>query len=106
MPFIDFSNLRLQDFRPGIKSFAQLGDQLLLAVMVIEAGIKDAGHTHPFDQCGLVLEGSLAMTIGEETRILGAGQGYFVPAGIAHNWSVGAKPVKIVDISARPPSPA
>jgi unsaturated pyranuronate lyase len=106
MPFFDFPGLTLRDFRPGIKSAAHFGEQLILAVMTIEAGMKDSGHAHPFDQCGLVLEGSFAMTIGEETRIMGPGQGYFIPAGVRHGWSVEKGPVKILDVSATPPAAA
>jgi quercetin dioxygenase-like cupin family protein len=104
MPFFDFAQMPLQDFRPGIKSTAQIGDQLVLAVMTIESGMRDEGHAHPFDQCGLVLEGTFSLTIGEETRSLGPGQGYFVSAGIPHSWSAEAGPVKVVDVSAKPPA--
>ena len=106
MPFFDFSLMSLQDFRPGIKSFAQVGKQLIQAVMTIESGMRDEGHAHPFDQCGLVLEGVFSLTIDGETRALGPGQGYFVPAGIPHGWSTEAGPVKIMDVSAKPPAKA
>jgi unsaturated pyranuronate lyase len=99
MPFLDFYQLPLQDFRPGIKSFAQFGEQLLLAVMTIEAGHEDPGHSHPFDQCGWVLEGRFGLTIGGESRLLGPGQGYFIPANTAHSWAVSDKPVRLVDVA-------
>jgi quercetin dioxygenase-like cupin family protein len=104
MPYFDFAHMALQDFRPGIKSAVPIGEQLILAVMTIEPGMRDEGHAHPFDQCGLVLEGVFSLTIGEETRSLGPGQGYFVPAGIPHGWSTEAGPVKIMDVSAKPPA--
>lgn len=96
----------LKDFRPGIKSFARVGEQLTLAVMTIESGMRDEGHAHPFDQCGIVLEGVFFLTIGGEARTLGPGQGYFVPAGVPHAWSVEAGPVKMLDVSATPPAAA
>jgi quercetin dioxygenase-like cupin family protein len=106
MFFFDFAQVSLEDFRPGIKSYAQLGEQLILAVMTIESGMRDEGHAHPFDQCGIVLEGVFSLTIGGEARTLGPGQGYFVPAGIPHGWSTEAGPVKIVDVAAKPPAAA
>jgi quercetin dioxygenase-like cupin family protein len=96
---MNFSRLVLQDFRPGIKSYAHLGDQLIMAVMTLEGGLKDPGHTHPFDQCGLVLEGTFSLTIGDESQKLEPGQGYFIPAGNFHAWSVTKGPVKILDVS-------
>jgi quercetin dioxygenase-like cupin family protein len=104
MPYFDLAHMALQDFKPGIKSAARIGEQLILAVMTIESGMQDEGHAHPFDQCGLVLEGVFSLTIGEETRTLEPGQGYFVSAGIPHGWSTGTGPVKVVDVSAKPPA--
>lgn len=101
MPFLNFSSLDLKDFRPGIKSWAQIGEHLIMAVMTIDAGREDPGHSHPFDQTGLVLEGNFFLTIGEEQQSLRPGQGYFIPAGVHHAWSVTAGPVKIVDISSK-----
>ena len=77
MPFFDFAQMPLKDFRPGIKSFAQVGEQLILAVMTIESGMRDDGHAHPFDQCGMVLEGVFSLTIDGETRSPGTGAGLF-----------------------------
>jgi quercetin dioxygenase-like cupin family protein len=99
MPFLDFLQVPLQEFRPGIKSFAHFGEQLLLAVMTIEAGRKDPGHAHPFDQCGWVLEGRFLLTIGEESQFLGPGQGYFIPANTHHAWAVSDKTVRVVDVT-------
>jgi quercetin dioxygenase-like cupin family protein len=70
-----------------------------LAVMTIEAGLEDPGHSHPFDQCGWVLEGHFRLTIGEESQILGPGQGYFIPADTAHSWAVSDKTVRLVDVA-------
>jgi quercetin dioxygenase-like cupin family protein len=99
MPFFDFLQVPLEDFRPGIKSLAHFGKQLLLVVMTIEAGRHDPGHAHPFDQCGWVLEGGFRLTIGEESRQLGPGQGYFIPANTPHSWAAGDKPVRVVDVT-------
>jgi quercetin dioxygenase-like cupin family protein len=106
MPFFDFDPATLRDFRPGIKSAAYFGEQMNLAVMAIDGGQADRGHAHPFEQCGLVLEGSFSMTIGEETRILGPGRGYYIPAGVSHRWSTEKGPVRILDVSAKPPAAA
>jgi quercetin dioxygenase-like cupin family protein len=102
MPFFDFSEWNLQDFRPGIKSAAHFGRQVTLAVLVIEGGQADEGQAHPFEQCGLVLEGAFSLTIAGETRTLGPGQGYFVPAGVLHGWATGKVPVRVLDLSASP----
>jgi quercetin dioxygenase-like cupin family protein len=106
MPFFDFSEGNLQDFRPGIKSAAHFGAQMTLAVMAIDGGKADEGHSHPFEQCGLVLEGVFLLTIAGETRNLSPGQGYFVPAGVVHGWATEKGPVRVLDLSAKPQAAA
>jgi quercetin dioxygenase-like cupin family protein len=101
MSFLDFFQIDLKDFRPGIKSWAHSGEHLTMAVMTIEAGMKDPGHSHGFDQSGIILEGAFYLTIGEEHGLLKPGQGYFIPAGIHHAWSATDGPVKIVDFSSK-----
>jgi quercetin dioxygenase-like cupin family protein len=101
MPFIDLSSLELKDFRPGVKSWAHLGEHLIMAVMTIEEEKVDSGHTHPYEQAGVVLEGIFTLTLNGETKPLGPGQGYFIPAGIHHAWSITRGPVRILDVSAK-----
>ncbi|MBW2283550.1 MAG: hypothetical protein JRF65_02995 [Deltaproteobacteria bacterium] len=86
MAFWDLDSLRLEAFRPGITSKAEIGNDLIMVCMEIGAGMEDAGHEHPFDQCGIVLQGRIEMFIDSERRILGPNESYFAP-------------VKILDVS-------
>ena len=95
-------DMALADFRPGIRSKAEIGDRLILAIMEIGLGKDDPGHNHPFEQCGIVLEGEIEMLIGDERQILGPMDTYFIPAGIFHGWKTVDHPVRIVDISGKP----
>ncbi len=40
-------------------------------------------HTHGA-QWGIVVEGEMDLTIGDETRTYGAGDSYYIPAGVEH----------------------
>ena len=95
------NRLDLQDFRPGIQSRAEFGDRLVMACMEIAPGREDAGHQHPFEQCGIVLEGKIEMFIGDERRVLGAMETYFIPAGAIHGWKTFDLPARILDVSAK-----
>ena len=99
MAFWDLATLQLEQFRPGIMSKAELGENLIMACMEIGAGLEDAGHAHPFDQCGIVLEGEIEMFIGEERRRLHSSEGYFIPAGESHGWKTLKNAVRLLDIS-------
>ena len=103
MAFWNVGALELEEFRPGIWSRAEIGDTLIMVCMEIGAGKEDSGHTHPFDQCGMVLEGKIEMFVGQERRLLGSHETYFIPSGEQHGWKTFDQPVKILDVCAKPP---
>ena len=104
MTFWNLGTLRLEEFRPGIMSKAEIGSDLVMVCMKIDAGKEDAGHQHAFDQCGVVLEGEIEMFVGEERQLLHANESYFIPSGKRHGWKTSDNPVRILDISLKPPS--
>ena len=99
MSFWDLKNLKLEAFRPGIFSKAEIGVGLVMACMEIEAHQEDAGHEHPFDQCGIVVQGRIEMFIGDERKTLAENETYFAPAGIKHGWKTSDESARILDVS-------
>jgi len=55
-------------------------------------------HTHPGEELGYVLEGTLQLEIaGQPPRTLNAGEVFFVPAGVVHDGrNIGAGPAKVL----------
>ena len=55
-------------------------------------------HTHPGEELGYVLEGTLQLEVdGQPPRTLQAGEAFFVPAGIVHDGrNVGSGPAKVL----------
>jgi quercetin dioxygenase-like cupin family protein len=99
MAFWNLNTLRLEEFRPGILSIAEIGDNLIMVVMEIEAEKEDTGHSHEYDQCGIVLNGKVEMYIGDERKILTSNESYFIPSGMQHGWKTSDKSVKLLDVS-------
>ena len=66
--------------------------------MEIAPDKEGATHDHPFDQCGVVIEGEIEMSMGEEKKLLRPMETYFISAGIKHNWKTSGLPAKILDI--------
>jgi len=103
MAFWNLGDLQLEEFRPGIRSKAEIGENLIMVCMEIGPGNEDKGHTHPFDQCGIVLEGPIEMFIGEKRKRLNSNESYFIASGEKHGWKTFDKPVRIFDISLKQP---
>ena len=103
MAFWNLGTLQLEEFRPGIMSKAELGDNLIMVCMEIGVEQEDTGHTHPYDQCGIVIEGQIEMFIEEESRLLEVNETYFIPSGEQHGWKTFDKSVKLLDITLKQP---
>lgn len=99
MAFWNLGALHLEEFRPGIMSKAEIGENLIMVFMEIEQGKEDTGHKHTFDQCGIIIEGQIEMFIGEEHKKLNPNESYFIPSGEPHGWKTFDKPVRLLDIS-------
>jgi quercetin dioxygenase-like cupin family protein len=55
-------------------------------------------HTHPGEELGYVVEGTLELQIvGQPPRTVKAGEAFFVPAGVVHEGkNVGSGPAKVL----------
>ena len=55
-------------------------------------------HTHPGEELGYVLEGTLQLEIaGQPPRTLNAGEVFFIPAGVVHDGrNIGVGPAKVL----------
>ncbi len=101
MPFWNLNKVPLSPFRAGIQSAAEIGEDLIMVCMEIEAGMEDSGHAHAFDQCGWVVEGRIEMFIGDERRVLNPQEAYFIPSEVQHGWKTLDQPVKLMDVSVK-----
>jgi len=98
MGFWGLKTLKLDEFRPGIRSRLESGSNLTMAVMEIAPNKEGTAHDHPFDQCGVVVEGEIEMSVGEEKKLLRSMETYFIPAGIRHNWKTMSSAAKLLDV--------
>lgn len=70
---------------PGIKRQIMGYDgQLMMVKVVFEEGAVGTMHEHYHSQATYVVSGKFELTIGEEKRILEAGDGYYVAPDVLH----------------------
>ncbi len=99
MAFWDLKTMKLDEFQPGIRSKLESGSNLAMAFMEIAPNKEGVAHGHPFDQCGVVIEGEIEISIGEDEKLLRSMETYFIPAGVNHNWKTISSAAKILDIT-------
>jgi quercetin dioxygenase-like cupin family protein len=70
---------------PTVSIHAVGGDQVLVCHVVYEPGTSVARHSHEAtEQVMWIVDGSLTMTVGDETRELGPGDTVVVNRGVEH----------------------
>jgi quercetin dioxygenase-like cupin family protein len=69
---------------PGVTIQTCAADKMLMAYVNLEPHSVVAEHSHPHEQVGMVLQGRLVFTIGDETKTLGPGEMYRIPGGVRH----------------------
>ena len=84
-PFGTFENRNPYPIFDGVGLQAIAGDQVFLGRVTYAPGTTVAWHSHEHtEQVMLILDGSVTMTIGDETRELGPGDVCVVNRGIEH----------------------
>ncbi len=73
----------------GLVGWAVEGDQATLAVIEIEPGTVVPEHSHPNEQTGVLLRGSLTFRIGDETKELAPGAMWVIPGETPHSVTAG-----------------
>ena len=94
MPFIDIKELPALELQPGVRLRTPYGKNLMLSYLEIEEGATVPLHNHPHEQGGIVLEGKLKMTIGNQTRVCEAGSMFLVPPNVYHKAVAVGGPVR------------
>jgi len=56
-------------------------------------------HSHTHEQFSLLLAGRLLLTVGDETREIGPGDGWYAPGGVEHGGEIlGDEPAVFIDV--------
>jgi len=88
--------------KEGVTMRVVSGDKGMMVFFDIGPHTEIPPHSHPHEQMGTVLEGEITLIIGNEERLLNAGDGYVAPSGVAHGARTGNQGAKVVDFFSPP----
>ncbi|MFI3252461.1 MAG: cupin domain-containing protein [bacterium] len=72
-------------------------DNLMVCEVAFETGAIGAMHNHPHEQCTYIVSGEFEFTIGEETKLVKAGDSLYKEPNIMHG-AVCLKKGMLIDI--------
>ena len=94
----NLKNRMAKQILPGVRLRTMWGDKMLLASVEVDANTVVPPHTHPHEQGGTVVAGTMDLTIPGETRRLVAEDVYIIPGGVEHSVTTGETPVRLLEI--------
>jgi quercetin dioxygenase-like cupin family protein len=92
----------LEDPVPGVQAAAAAGAHLSAARYTLSAGALVPLHSHPNEEFGVVLRGSLELRHGHRSEILQAGDAFLLAGGDEHGARAGADGCELVECYAPP----
>lgn len=90
---------------PGVRMDVFSGGRMMMNFYIIQPGAMIGWHSHPYEQCGTVLEGEIHLCVGTEDAdpwVLRKGDVYVIAPNTPHSGTVGSDGVVALDIFAPP----
>jgi quercetin dioxygenase-like cupin family protein len=100
--FPDPGEMTRRTIFPGVNIATCSADKMMLSVVDLDSGSAVGAHSHPHEQVGVVLSGRLHFFIGDEDRVLTAGDVYRIPGGVTHRVVTLEGPARALDVFAPP----
>lgn len=70
---------------PGVDAQIFSGEKLMIMHVVLAKDAIALAHAHPHEQLSLVLKGEAEFTIGDEKKLLKAGDAVSIPGNVEHS---------------------
>lgn len=92
MPILDKSGTDMNEMYPGFKRWSVVdgekgSTQVSVSEVLMEPGSAPPLHAHPTEETILIAEGELEAYVGDETRMVTAGQFVLAPPGVKHGFT-------------------
>ncbi len=97
MTFFRVADLPKTEMLEGIDRRAVYLDNAMLTFFDFEPDSIVPEHQHPHEQITLVLSGAMEFTLGDETRVIEAGEGVTIPSNVPHGARILTQPTKAID---------
>jgi len=98
VPFIDIKDIPSHEVCPGCRLRTPYGENMMLSYLEMDENAVIPLHDHPHEQGGMLLDGQLELTIGDETRVVEPGAMFIVPPNVPHKAVAVGGPALVLDV--------
>ncbi|HST25584.1 MAG TPA: cupin domain-containing protein [Gaiellaceae bacterium] len=82
----------------GVAGRTVHGERVTFALIELDPGVTVPEHQHENEQLGIVVEGSLTFTVGDETRELCPGEAWCITRDVPHSVVSGPDGAVLVEV--------
>ena len=100
--FADIGAVPPQQIWDGVVGRAVHAERVTMSLIELEADAFVPEHHHEQEQVGMLLEGSLTFSIGDETKELGPGGTWRILANVPHSVVAGPQGAALFEVFAPP----
>jgi quercetin dioxygenase-like cupin family protein len=98
--FDDLTAMSVIGVWDGVLARAIEGERCSLAVVELDPDSVVPEHSHPNEQLGMVVRGSISFRIADEERVVGPGATYCIPPNVPHQVHTGPDGAIVLDVFA------
>ncbi|MGZ8448273.1 MAG: cupin domain-containing protein [Candidatus Deferrimicrobiaceae bacterium] len=100
--FWDPDGMVPRQLAPGVTAKIASGEKVMLSLVTLAPGAVVPEHAHPHEQMGMLVSGSMELTVSGRTRALSGHAIYLVPGGVLHKALAGAEGAVALDAFSPP----
>jgi quercetin dioxygenase-like cupin family protein len=100
--FVRLDDVDALSLVPGLEFRPLTTDSVMANFVTFEADSPTPTHHHPEQQIAIVLEGELRFTVGEEPRVMRAGDCVVIPPNVPHGGESGPEGCRVIDVFTPP----
>jgi quercetin dioxygenase-like cupin family protein len=91
-----------RELAPGVTAKITSGERVMLFLVTLAPNAVVPEHAHPHEQMGMMVSGTMELTIAGETRTLAGNAIYHVPGGVLHKAVAGPEGALALDAFSPP----
>ena len=95
--FASQADMAAMSSAPGVEVRPIFGQSLLTCWITMAPGAGVPEHAHINEQSGVVIAGSVTITVNGESRVLSAGEAYLVAPNVVHEGVAGPEGAQLVE---------
>jgi quercetin dioxygenase-like cupin family protein len=96
--FISFAQASEFPLADRVTAKALFGERAMLNLVELEPGAVVARHSHPHEQLGMILRGSMTLVVAGEDHQLEEMDGYALPGAVEHEGIAGPRGALVLDV--------